>query len=223
MHYKKQMQTIKDNVPKVYDSGHQVGRAEGYQQGIETGKRMEHLRFWEVNQAGGTRTTYSYCYAGLAWCDDIYDPQYNITATSAANYMFAYTGITDTKVPIDLGTNRTNKTAVFESASKLVTIRKLILGEAIRIGTTMFSGCTKLANLTIEGTIGYTASFQWSPLTVASMKSIITHLKNYAGTTLEGTYKLTFSAACWAELEASGPAPDGGTWKDYVYSLGWTF
>lgn len=84
-----------------------------------------------------------------------------------------------------------------------------------------FPGATHLADLTFEGLIG-SASFSIpSPLTPESMISVITHLKNYTGTENEGIYKITFTDACWVALEAHSKAPDGNTWKEYVYSLGW--
>ena len=86
----------------------------------------------------------------------------------------------------------------------------------------IFSGGTALTDVRFTGTIGTSANFQWNPLSVDSMKSVITHLKNYAGTADAAKYKVTFTDACWAALEADSAAPDGNTWRDYVETtLGW--
>ncbi len=66
-----------------------------------------------------------------------------------------------------------------------------------------FSGCKKLKDITFEGVICVDISFSSSPLTVESMKSIITHLKNYSGTESEYAYTLTLKASCVTELETA--------------------
>lgn len=98
-----------------------------------------------------------------------------------------------------------------------------------RIGTdenTKFTGAFDYANslesVTFEGVIGQNLTIRWSSkLSIASMKSIISCLKNYSGTDKEYTYTLTFSENMWARLEADSTAPDGNTWRDYVNTLGW--
>ncbi len=91
-----------------------------------------------------------------------------------------------------------------------------------------FEECYKLKNITFDGIIGNDINFQYSPLTIESMKNIISHLANYSGTENAATYTLTFTDACWEALEASGKPYDDGlttdetlTWKNYVISLGW--
>ena len=115
----------------------------------------------------------------------------------------------------------------FSYCKKLVTIDKIILPSS---GATTFSGnngapfenCTNLANITFEGVIGKSISFSSCPLTVDSMKSIITHLKDYSGTTSEFTYKVTFSGACKETLAAEGnTSPNGNTWIEYINDLCW--
>lgn len=113
------------------------------------------------------------------------------------------------------------------NAKQLETIDKLIVTETTdsqqkQMGSTSFQLASKLTNITMEGTLAFSINFSWSPLTVDSMKSVISCLKNYAGTENESVYKVSFTEACWEALEASGTAPNGGTWRDYVmYTLGW--
>ncbi len=117
----------------------------------------------------------------------------------------------------------TNANNVFR-ACPVTTIDKLIVSETYPIGTSSFIACAKLENITIEGLITGNFTISSSPLTVESMKNIIAHLKDYAGTDKEFTYSVKFSSDCWEALDAEGnTAPNGGTWKEYVTSLGWTY
>lgn len=84
--------------------------------------------------------------------------------------------------------------------------------------TTTFQGATYLTDITMSGVVAKSINFQNCPLTPASMKSVISCLKDGAGQTVY------FSDSCWAALEADSSAPDGGTWKNYVYNVkGWDY
>ena len=92
---------------------------------------------------------------------------------------------------------------IFYGASKLVTIDKIILppeGTIISFNT-VFYGCDKLKNVLFDGIIDKSISFSDCPLTVESMKNIISCLKDYS---LENafTYTLTLSDSCKTALEA---------------------
>lgn len=108
------------------------------------------------------------------------------------------------------------------NCNKLVAIEKIIAVETNRWGNSFYN-CRSLTNVIFEGDIGTSISFSYSPLTVESMKSIITHLKDYSGTTSEFAYSLTLSSASKTALEAEGAtSPNGNTWSQYVDDLGWT-
>lgn len=111
---------------------------------------------------------------------------------------------------------------------KVTRIGKLILKEG---GTNTFSSTFGMAydlkDITIEGRIGRDISFKDSPLTPASMKSVINALMDYS-TENTHTYTVTFKSSCWTALEAeSTPKDEGidfeGTWKEYVYAKGWNY
>ena len=205
---------IAENEQRVYDAGfskgHTLGSDEGFAVGKDIGAQNEQDRFWESYQ-GGTkqRTNYSYGFAGTGWKDETYNPKYPITATSSANYMFSYTGITNTKVPIDLGTDRSQKVSVFDNATLLVTIPELIIGPNIRISNTMFTNCKELKEISITGTIGYTASWEWCPLNGASIRSIVralsTTTSGYTVTFNKAAKEAAFTQAEWDELIATKP------------------
>ena len=112
----------------------------------------------------------------------------------------------------------------FQGDRVLETIDELALKDD---GTNTFSNTFQtdisLSNIKISGVIGRSVSFADCPLTVESMKSIITHLKDYSGTTSELTYSLTLSSASKLALEAEGAtSPNGNLWSEYVDDLGWT-
>ena len=105
---------------------------------------------------------------------------------------------------------------------KMETVDKLEIGTS---GTQTFGGafrnCDRLKNIKMTGVIGRNIDFSYSPLTVESMKSIISCLKDYSGTDEADLYKVSFNEDCWNNLEADSASPTGGTWQDYVADLGW--
>jgi hypothetical protein len=133
------------------------------------------------------------------------------------------------RMPVMNLSKSTANNHLFNGSNKLHTIEKIISSKSTAWGNNVFMGCTSLANIVFEGEIAKTISFQYSPLTVESMKSVISCLVNYLGTDNEAKHTLTFTSACWEALEAStSPYEDGLTddenlsWRDYVMdSLGW--
>ena len=117
---------------------------------------------------------------------------------------------------------RTRVSATFRT-STLQSIEKVILPtENIACDSTMFGNTTSLTHVIFEGTIYQNFTINMSTLDLESAKSIILALENYAGTDKEFSYKITLSAGTWAVLDADGEtAPHGGTWRDYVGTLGW--
>ena len=155
-----------------------------------------------------------------------------ITSGDQLGLAFRFCGwlLNMTEINLSNITNTVFATEMFADCYVLHTIDKFKLPTH---GNTLFSDtfarCNKLENINFEGVIGGSINFSWSPLSIESMKSIISCLKNHAGTTKEATQTLSFTETCWANLEASGkPFDDGLTddanlsWRDYVMdSLGW--
>lgn len=225
---------VAENVPKVF----------------EAGKQAEYDSFWDKFQANGTRTNYDYVFAGNCWNAQNFKPKYDIVPESGVS-MFRYWRATsfDFKAHLDslgviLDTSKCAAcgsmfqdnitvthigvisivatdtiTNMFYNAA-IETIDELIVDED-NAYTNAFYKANNLKNITATGTIAKSFNVSYSPLTVASMKSIILCLKNYAGTSNEGTYTLKFSSACWTALEADSASPNGGSWVDYVTDLGW--
>ena len=80
-----------------------------------------------------------------------------------------------------------------------------------------------MENITFEGVIANHISFQHSTkLTLDSLKSILTALKDFTGTENEYAQTITLSGESWAILDADGNnSPNGNTWRDYVAQKKW--
>lgn len=78
--------------------------------------------------------------------------------------------------------------------------------------TGCFTGCTALKNIKVRGKIAESISFQWSPLTVESMKSIITHLSD----TVTGQTLTLSKTAVNKAFETSATANDGSTSAEWL-------
>ena len=147
----------------------------------------------------------------------------DISKVTSGNNIFAWTRSIDDFPTLDFTgmTSGSTLTNTFNSAAA-TTIRKIIVKEDLSYNG-FFNTCTNLTNVTFEGVIGGSGlSFNSSKsLSIASMKSVISCLKDLRGTTGEGSHTIKFDSTCWARLEEDSAAPDGGTWSDYVTSLGW--
>lgn len=158
------LNTIAENVPKVY----------------EAGKKAEYDAFWDALQDYGDRDYYYYGFA-YRWNDDCYNPKYPIvcggtTVNSAnGNALFRTSPITDTKVDVTI---LYNAAGAFYGCTKLKTIRKLIVTETTSYSNTFYQ-CSVLENIVIEGTIGKEINFgPCKNLTHDSLMSIINALKD---------------------------------------------
>ena len=146
------------------------------------GKQAESDSFWDAFQNNGDEQNYYFAFSNGRFTDGNYNPKYDLLCvstanTSSSNLFYNNTKITDTKVGIICSTR--SSAGLFQGATSLETIRKLTVFETSTF-TNSFQNCSKLKNIVIEGTIGQSISFNNSPLTPESMKSVISHLKNYS-------------------------------------------
>lgn len=119
--------------------------------------------------------------------------------------------------------------SAFAYNSLLETIEKVILPvNCTAYGTNTFQGDYALKNIDFGGTIKYTLSFQWSPLTADSMKNIFDHLdiESYDGTRTI-TVKSSTRDAYKAKYDGTGVGGYSQNW-DYLVALysetaNWTF
>ena len=79
------LQTISDNVQRVYDAGYAKGRAEGSSGGSTETDTTYYDTFWDAFQKAeldengemqSTKIDYYYAFANKHWNDDIYNPKY---------------------------------------------------------------------------------------------------------------------------------------------------
>lgn len=111
-------------------------------------------------------------------------------------------------------------TSTFANSSRIETIDEIVFvssGHTSNI-TGTFSNCTGLKNIKFSGgKLKCTINLQWCPLTVESMKSVISSLVDcYEAQISPNSYGVYFSDECWAALEADSTSPTGSTWKEYV-------
>lgn len=189
-------------------------------------KEQRDYEWWDEYQSvywGGVkdvRKDWRYAFAGDGWNDSTYNPTKDINILSASDDMYTHSWVTDSKVPIKLSEYGGSKT--FRN-SELVTIRKLIVDEDTPMSQ-QFTNCGSLENLTIEGTIGTDANFQWCEcLTLESMVSIIDALKYFVMDDPDNAYTCTiqFSDDCWDILKTNRPTPDAPTYFEIIGYKGW--
>lgn len=204
--------------------GYIDGRVDGLAEGVKQGRQEEYDAFWDDYQNSGGEANYYYAFAYGRFTEENYDPKYDIVCTAnvttSSQYIFSNSnGLTDTKVAIYANGRQAN--GMFNNCTSLRIIRKLVVHEVLAY-TGTFNMCSSLEDIIIEGVIGKTLSFAWSPLSIESMKSIIRALKDYSGTSDAFAYTVTFSDDCWNALDADGAtSPNGTTWRNYVTEIGW--
>lgn len=212
---------------------------EGYDVGVEDGKKAEHDAFWDAYQQNGNRTDYGNGFGGSGWNDETFSPKYNIVVANA--YMlFRACAISNLAsilercgVTITLNVNNMNQafnsTAlthiggisftqafstidnVFAYSSKLVEIATTIPVDNCNIGYG-FASCTALEEVRFSGTIAQMAYFaNSSNLSADSVQSIIDALKDLTGATAQ---KVTFHKTVGNKLTQAQ--------KDAITAKNWT-
>ena len=237
-------------IPEVYDKGFEDGQSQGGSDEYQTA-------LWDGLQQNGKRTDYQHAFRSWKNAQNFWKPVHDINAVNISSMFydfhstvglpelckqagisfdtskvtafaqtFTYAQMPDVGV-IDTTGAKATGSLFMNSYVKKAHLKLKPDGSQVHISG-VFTGATRLNDLTIEGAIGNSLPIS-SPLSPQSMISVITHLVNYAGTDKEGVNTITFTEDCWTALEASEikPHTDGltdnteMTWKEYVYSLGW--
>lgn len=169
-------------IADVYKAGQNSGGSGGYDDGFADGKKAEQDAFWDAYQDKGDRRNYTYAFYQSGWIDDIYHPKYPIIGSGACGYMYAYSGVTDTIVPIEV--YHKTSTALFQNSS-IKTIRSLKVVEGGSF-TNWFVQCGDLENITFteDSVIGNNISFSsCKNLTHTSLLSILNTLADKSADT----------------------------------------
>jgi len=190
---------VAENQQKVYDAGVAAGQMQGgYDQGYTAGQQAEYDRFWDAYQNNGAETNYYQKFSQNGWNDITFNPKYPIICkggSTNANSVFGRLAATRIPVPVTIEGIKADST--FFYATHLKTITKLVLNGVTGFAS-CFTGCTKLENITIEGSIDVNFNISATAvLTNESVQSIIDHLKDLTGAT---TQTLTFHADVGAKL-----------------------
>ncbi len=221
----------------------------GYDDGYANGKRAEYDAFWDMYQQNGERIDYAQAFR-MVFDDVSFKPKYDMFPDNA-NQMFSASQITNLKklledagkvfdvskaryttqmfqsstithIPTMDFSNASLVSAVFMDTPNLVYVEKCIVAEKHTFPN-CFARANKLAEIRFEGVIANDIDFHWSPLSVESMKSIISCL---SGTTSGKTLALNV-AAVNTRFETSDGAADGSTseeWQTLIATKpNWTF
>lgn len=241
---KNKLTTIAENQPKIKELG--------FNEGYSKGRTDEWSEFWKSYTNNGARMDYRCAFytvdmAGVEidanLCKPVstgqifYDSKMtelpkgiNFSKRNPDSTNNAWPGpigrefahCTNIRYMYDIGIQPSaSLAAMFHTCRSLETI-EIIRSKEETIYDETFLNCNALKNITFDGVIGRNISFASSPLTVESMKNIILHLANYAGTSSEHIYTLTFKASVFQALGAEGAtSPNGNTWAEYIDDLKW--
>ena len=115
----------------------------------------------------------------------------------------------------------------FLSAKHLKSIELIKLGDNRTSDfNATFNGCSVLEEIRFDGVIPNSIDFSPCPLSVASLKNIIEHLKDYAENTANHyKYTVTFKTSAFDVLEAEGATAEYNgvacTWVELIDNKKW--
>ncbi len=183
--------------------------AENEQAVFDAGKKSEYDTFWDSYQENGNKVAYRLAFFGSGWNDTTFKPKYPMKMYKGQQQMQAFYYFRGTHIDVDIDFRAVGNAQVFQSASLLKTISKLIVTDEVTY-TNWFAGCTALEDITIEGTIGNDISFSdCALLTKGSIESIIDALSGtVTGKTLTvnaAAKQAAFTDSEWAALIGTKP------------------
>lgn len=221
MSFSEKMTSIADNIREKTGVSEPLSledMASGINEVFEAGKKAEYDAFWDTFQNYGNRTNYLSAFS-QGFPNDAYNPKYDLRGNLSGS--FAMSKITDTKVGL---INCTVITQAFRYNTAIERIPELNISESTDVGSdkSPFLGATKLSDITMTGVLAKSIIFSSCPLSVTSLKSIISCMKDFSGTENEYTCTITFNSNYFSKLEEEGNAsPNGNTWAEYVDDLKW--
>ncbi len=204
--------------------GYQAGMEQGYNSGktdgIEEGKKATNDEW----QNYGARIQYGYAFAANATPISVLDSlKYPISGTLYRTF-YNNQSLVEINNPLILSSG--DSSDCFSYSQKLKKIADLEVGEAATwTGRTPFFDARALEELNIKGVIAPSISFQHSPLSVASLKKVVSCLKDYNGTTNEYKYTVTFKTSAFNALETEGATAEYNevacTWAELIDNKKW--
>ncbi len=234
--------TIAENVPKVYEAGKQKEWSDFWDMYQENGTRVNYenafyYTYWNEKTfkpkyditPTNSRNMFGYFSRYHNYNCDLADLLnkcgVKLDTSNATNVvgMFQYSRIY--RIPeLDLR-KATNLESLIRS-DYVETVDKIILND---IGNQYFAiafiDSTALKNIEFEGVIGQDMDFKVCPLSVASFKNIIEHLKDYNGTADEYKKTLTVKTSAFNAIEAEGATAEYNgtacTWAELIGFKKW--
>jgi hypothetical protein len=146
------------------------------------------------------------------------------------DYMFYYnTDVTEVPTLDFSGLDASSRlTQTFYMNKNLRIVEKFIFPENTTASSAynqMLMGCESLVDFEAGGTIVQTISFAECPLSVKSMKSIISCLKDFTGASNDFDYTVTFKTSAFNELEKEGATAEYNgaacTWAELIDNKKW--
>lgn len=228
------LQTIAENVPKVYNAGYEKGKSEG-------GTDTHYDTFWDSYQDNGNRTDYFHAFSGQGWNDETFNPKYPMKPVNAES-MFGWSGISKiecgegkaidfvnctnlydcfrsmanlTEVGDINGANITSMNICFQDCRKLVKIGTITVNEKTTF-TNIFNLCISLTTVKFKGTIGKKIDLGYSAL--LSKESIVSTINALSDNTSDLSVSFSHTAVNNA-FETSVGAADGiasEEWKNLI-------
>lgn len=185
---------------------------------LDTAKADGMQEFWNAYQDNGKRYNYNQAFFGQGWGDKNYNPIYPFGQVRYAGSMFSQNGITDTKRPLDLTNCTSSPGSVFQSSTKLKTVRTITVHEGITFKN-WFDMCLAIEELEFAGTIGQSGlDLHWSTnLTAASLLSVLTALSKDAS--IATGKSVTFATASQAVIKADDECTEQ---YNLAIEAGWT-
>jgi hypothetical protein len=184
MNIAEQLQTIADNVPKVYQAGYDDGAAAGGGGGGDS----YYDTFWDAYQDNGNRNMYIDGFIREGWNEVTYNPKYPIVGgTYGFQSMYSNSRIVDTKVETILRGTGSLK-ATFNGCGYLKRIHSLVLEVPVTDADNGFNNCNALEEINIScvgnGCIDADLNLSaCSKLSSGSVDNIINALKDLRGQT----------------------------------------
>ena len=231
------LNAVAENIPKVYDSG----------------KKSEYNAFWnefvfegrnQFSGPGWNQKTFRpnrdfYVQQGTFYYHNWQGTPYDLAAhleTLGVKMMMGSNARKEgfrvawfTRLPVLDFSQRSGSfenTFCSANSSPLVTIDKIILPPegAVTSFSGAFTECSKLKNIIFEGVIDKSINFSASPLSVESIKNIVSCLKDFTGSS-EYSYTLTIKSSAFASLETEGATAEYNgevcTWSELVDNKKW--
>jgi hypothetical protein len=173
---------------------------DGVHEVFAAGVKSEYDRFWDAVQENGSPTI-DYRYKFFYWPNEAYKPKHPIySAKASMASVFQNALIENTLVDVDFRDTITC-TSCFNFCVNLKTVPRVIMSEQNKFDDSAFQGCYQLVNFNVEGTIGCSMNFQWSPrLSHNSLLSILNALADKSSDTSGTDWVITLGSANIAKL-----------------------